>query len=388
MKICIMTMQRIINYGSFLQAYGLKKTIEGLGHDVSFVDFHIEPCRTAPKAKRMIFKLILSCIKKAILFVYSIVFYRRHKRRIAERSNAYDEFADVIKKANEEFLGIPAEPCYLTEADVLIIGSDEVFNCLNSDTLVGYSLELFGQNHRAKKLISYAASFGNTTYDKLCLYGVDSEISNLLKNFDFISVRDKNSGDIINKLINQQPYYHLDPVLIYRFHEEVRLQTTVPHEDYIILYAYPYRISKTEAAEITAFARKHGKKVVSIAGYQSFCDENIVCSPLEVLNYFNHADFVVTDTFHGCVLSIKFNKCFAAFVRSSENNSYGNSEKLGDLLNRFSLQSRIVRHPSLLDEILSKEIDYSEPNSIVENEKQKSLEYLQNAINKTSNVIN
>ena len=39
MKIGIMSMQRIINYGSFLQAYSLKNTIEKMGHEVEFVDY-------------------------------------------------------------------------------------------------------------------------------------------------------------------------------------------------------------------------------------------------------------------------------------------------------------------------------------------------------------
>ena len=41
MKIGILSMQKILNYGSFLQAYALKNTIESLGHDVCFVDYRI-----------------------------------------------------------------------------------------------------------------------------------------------------------------------------------------------------------------------------------------------------------------------------------------------------------------------------------------------------------
>ena len=44
MKVGIMSMQRVKNYGSFLQAYALKKTIEAAGHAVEFVDFE----RNAP----------------------------------------------------------------------------------------------------------------------------------------------------------------------------------------------------------------------------------------------------------------------------------------------------------------------------------------------------
>lgn len=41
MHIGILSMQRVINNGSLLQAYGLKKTIESLGHIVQFVDFRV-----------------------------------------------------------------------------------------------------------------------------------------------------------------------------------------------------------------------------------------------------------------------------------------------------------------------------------------------------------
>ena len=44
MKIGIMSMQRVVNYGSFLQAYGLKKTVEEMGHHVIFLDYRVEPC--------------------------------------------------------------------------------------------------------------------------------------------------------------------------------------------------------------------------------------------------------------------------------------------------------------------------------------------------------
>ena len=43
-KVGILSMQRILNYGSFLQAYGLKKILEDLGCDVEFVDYHPGEC--------------------------------------------------------------------------------------------------------------------------------------------------------------------------------------------------------------------------------------------------------------------------------------------------------------------------------------------------------
>ncbi|MCE2266893.1 hypothetical protein GPX15_05810 [Streptococcus thermophilus] len=90
--------------------------------------------------------------------------------------------------------------------DCLIVGSDEVFNCIQKNPNVGYSLELFGKDNNAKRLISYAASFGNTTLDKLQAYAKDREISTYLKRFDAISVRDSNSGEIVKKINRKRTY--------------------------------------------------------------------------------------------------------------------------------------------------------------------------------------
>ena len=63
-------------------------------------------------------------------------------------------------------LGITDEMNYNPTLDCLVIGSDEVFNCIQKNSNVGYSTELFGKDNRADRLITYAASFGNTTLEK------------------------------------------------------------------------------------------------------------------------------------------------------------------------------------------------------------------------------
>ena len=91
------------------------------------------------------------------------------------------------------------EKNYHPEVDVLVIGSDEVFNCLQTNSAVGFSLDLFGKDNRAGKTITYAASFGNTTLEGLKKYKVDNTISSLLKDLSDISVRDRNSGLIVEE---------------------------------------------------------------------------------------------------------------------------------------------------------------------------------------------
>ena len=135
-------------------------------------------------------------------------------------------------------LGISNEMNYNPALDCLVIGSDEVFNCIQKNSNVGYSLELFGKDNCAKKLITYAASFGNTTLEKLQKYGKVNEIGILLRKFDAISVRDINSGTIIEELTGRIPAYNLDPVLTYDY---MKCCDKIPQikieEKYLILYA-------------------------------------------------------------------------------------------------------------------------------------------------------
>lgn len=139
---------------------------------------------------------------------------------------------------------------YSPKLDVLVIGSDEVFNCVQNNTNVGFSSELFGVNNnakKAKKVITYAASFGNTTVEKLKKYGVKDEVAGYLQKLDAISVRDANSGRIVKELTGKEPLYNLDPVLAYDFIGKCSdIPANVPEDKYMILYGYDGRFSKID----------------------------------------------------------------------------------------------------------------------------------------------
>ena len=158
-------MQRINNYGSFLQAYALKKVLEELGCNVQFVDYHPGETLIPPDGgvgiKRKIFKA-------TEVFKYSAPFIEKVH---------FINYKRTYGKYFYPYLGITDERNYSPEVDILIIGSDEVFNCVQSNTNVGFSPELFGQNRQSKKLISYAASFGNTTEEKIDKYGIREKLA-------------------------------------------------------------------------------------------------------------------------------------------------------------------------------------------------------------------
>lgn len=366
MKIGIMSMQRIVNYGSFLQAYGLKMTIQDLGHEVQFVDYKVEHEWMDEQQDFSEKYPFFHVIKRAIRM--SSRTYRAWRTSQKKMNQSFDSFAKTFKRDFLPFLGVENEPNLSPDVDTLVIGSDEVFNCTQSGNEVGYSKQLFGYGRQAKRLISYGASFGNTTLNKLQNYGIDTEIAVYLSDFDSISVRDDHSYNIIKLLTGITAYKHIDPVLVYPFEEADEIK--IPIRDYIIVYAYAGRIKEEEASAIRDFARKQGKKIVTLGFYQPFCDQWIPATPFEVLAYIKHADFVITDTFHGTVFSIKYQKRFGTLIRES------NAQKVGDLLRRFQLENHQIKDLSKLTEIVETSMDNNMIKKIVAREKKAAIEYL------------
>lgn len=370
-KVGIMSMQRIANYGSFLQAYALKQLIEELDCKVEFVDYHVgqpvidEKSDSKNKYLRKLKKGFETFSYKAPLS-HKISFIR---------------YKQSFSKKYLSLLGITNEMNYNPKLDCLVIGSDEVFNCIQKNANVGYSLELFGKNNNAKKLLTYAASFGNTTLDKLKKYKKDDEIAELLRKFDLISVRDANSGKIVEKLTDKVPVYNLDPVLTYDYMNYCdKIPDLSINEKYLILYAYSGRISNDEAEWISKYAKKKNLKVYAIGGIQKCADCFIDCSPFEVLSYFENAEEVITDTFHGSIFSVITHRPFTTLVRQSVGNDYGNEEKLSDLLKRLNLENRMTTNVADVASINKEKIDFEKVDEFLKKQRLLAIEYLKSNV--------
>lgn len=364
-------MQRIFNYGSYLQAYGLKRIVEQMGHDVVFVDYKVEPAiedQGSIKGKKgyIVSRNIWRQIKKK---------KNRMIRVIKGEKGGISDFTWDFEKNYLKTLGVSKRRKYRSDVDVLIIGSDEVFNCTQGDK-VGFSKELFGADNHAGKVISYAASFGNTTVEKLDKYCIRETVAKLLENFSSVSVRDRNSYTIVKELTGSAPEIHLDPVLAYDFTNDI--EDCVTEKNYIIVYAYNKRITKEEGKVIRQFAYKKGKKLIALSGEQDFCDEYVYCEPLKMLSYFKHADYIITDTFHGTIFSVITHKPFVTLVRKdSDAKGYGNQEKLSYLLEKLRLMDRHIEDISQLSQVMDRSMDYEIVDDIIRAERRKTGKYLQ-----------
>lgn len=201
MKVAILSMQEVKNYGSFLQAFSLKKTIESLGNTCEFIN--IIPGEQLGNYKISKFHKI------------KLLIQRLWGRDFIRRLSSIYIFQTRFSKEFLPYLGVESER-NIRHYDVIVIGSDEVFNCAQK-TWFGFSRQLFGEGLNADKIITYAASFGATTVDKLQELGIKKIVGRLLGNISVISVRDANSSITVKTLIGKVPVMHLDPVLIFNY---------------------------------------------------------------------------------------------------------------------------------------------------------------------------
>lgn len=339
MKISILSMQRVINYGSFLQAYGLKKILEQKGNSVDFIDVKCKDVLDEGKTQ----KKFISKIKKIDKYFFKNIKFRKIEKQIKI----------CLQKYQKDLLRLSDEYVYKTNSDLVVIGSDEVFNC-DPNCAWGVSTQLFGDIEGAKCVVSYAASCGYTKIEDLKIEQKE-KLKKAIGKIKKISVRDDNTFKFVNEISEVCPEINLDPVLIYDFKEEIeKAESNMNFKDkYMIVYAYRNRINnKSEIREIKKYAKKNNLKIYCVQGMLPWCDEYKNWNPFEVLAGFKNAECIVTDTFHGCVMASKFNKKFAVLIRKS------NKNKISDLLNRLSLEEHQVDNINELSKTLSTEYDY------------------------------
>jgi hypothetical protein len=373
MNVGILTMHRVRNWGSFLQAFALKQIVEEFGHKCSFIDImpcggveHLETQRTRRRKQgfgitRDLRWLLRSALTGKFLTTLRCISYRNRF------NSRYDnKFLPI--------LGVGKRYDYNGNYDLVIIGSDEIFNIMQPEAPWYRTLHVFGERINARNIVTYAASFGYTTLADLETAGLKEKISQALRHVSTYCVRDLNSYKIMKEITGHAPELCVDPVFIYDYGPH--MPKIVPHDDYIIVYSYHGRICNARCVRvIKEYARAHNKKCISLSGYHDWCDQSIIPqTPFELLSYFANADLVITDTFHGTVFSIKYNRNFCVMVSDAKRN------KLGHFLQQMELTDRIANSAEEISLRLATPIDYSRTNKILDVEITKAREYLRNVL--------
>lgn len=356
----ILSMHRVVNYGSFLQAYALKKMISDLCEcDVYFID--IKKGYSLYKNPDVRSKRIIRILK--FIFTGNIIIKiqrRNFNKRLDKqfKKRFYKLLGNIVDSDSKLF-------------DYVIIGSDEVFHCCQN-TPWGFTTQLYGDIPNAKKIFSYAASFGATNIEDINKFNLSEKIAVNLRKLNSISVRDENSENIVKELTGITPECNLDPVLIYGYKDEIRHINRTRCDNYMVVYSYNGRINtKGEIKAIRSFAKINKLKLYTVFCKYEWADKCLLPeTPFEVLDIFENAQFTVSDTFHGTIFSIITHKKFATLMRDSATN------KITSMLEKLGLEKHIVNEGNSLEDILSRDINYKHVECILNLEREKAFLYL------------
>lgn len=356
MKIGILTYYGVHNHGAVLQANALKTVLESKGHECGFLEF-----------ERSYSNISQQQANKYKFGLGSIGFYAKYMMEKGLGNILYN----VSKKrtlGKFRAVNIPLLGKYEDfSGDLAVIGSDEVFSLE-----IGVNPFLYGNGLKARHVISYAGCFGPTAYEDVVKQGQQKMISDGLHHMDAVSVRDQNSLETVKKTSGIDATLVCDPVILYGYEKEMQ-SFTPPMKEYILIYSYDKNLNDAvEYNHIKAYAEKHNLKVVSVGYYHRWC-KCIDASPFELLGWIKNARLVVTDTFHGSVMSIICNTPAVVKLR-------GNQNKLRFLLSEYGLLDRRISDFAEMESVADKTVDFDKVNAAIQERRAASMKFLDAAL--------
>lgn len=339
-KAGILTFHNAENYGAALQTYALMKAIQNLGIDCEVVDYR----------NRGVF--LRNALKNAY---YLLTGQNPIKNHLAYRRFQHDYLCLSAKT----YRTLPAFEDDVDDYDILIFGSDQIWN---PDLSHGFDPLYFGQFSTRAKKIAYAASVG-----KDLLTGEERKTLNrLITNFDAVALRE----ETMLPLIDQPASVVVDPCMLLSPDQWAEIASRdIHHQDYILVYqlfANPEILATAKQ-----LAQRYQKKVYLISPYPVLQDKQQIqklgrITPNEFLAYYRQADMVLSDSFHGTIFSILFEKTFFTILPSEK------TGRITSLLGKLNLSDRIVRE----DHLPSDDIDFTRVIDLVGGEVEHALAYL------------
>ncbi|UFH59219.1 polysaccharide pyruvyl transferase family protein [Sulfurovum mangrovi] len=370
MKIGILTLPISENYGGILQAVALYRLLHAQGHDVVLI--YKRPYGLWWK------KLAIEILKKIPFHDYrNIKTNYKATKAVLKRKAFHRPFIEneIFKISKDLYTKKELENFASKEKfDAVVVGSDQVWRkkYINDAYYKSYFLDFV--NSRKSKKIAYAASFGKDRWEG---EGDSEEIAKLLQDFTAVSTREASSVEICKSSFGYADAVHvLDPTLLmskgfYTDEMIVKYDTSNIPKGRLVTYVLD---EANEKKEIIEFVQKN-TKLESIHHLKGFNSSQITYSVPQWIASFDNADFVVTDSFHGMVFSIIFEKEFVVI-----GNHNRGLDRFTSLLSLLGLEDRLVFDVKDLEGKELESIDYSRVNKILEEEKRKSLEFLMGAL--------
>ncbi|MEE1056444.1 MAG: polysaccharide pyruvyl transferase family protein [Acutalibacteraceae bacterium] len=372
MKIDIITLHRVRNYGSSLQTLATQQILEELGCNTEIIDYYPERYTSFGLLKRLKYKSDKLAKNPILLFgARVIISFSYIKKKIVFDSflKKYIKITPKTYRTEKELLeDIPFADAYCT-------GSDQVWNSYwNEGVDRPLYLSFVPEN---KFRFSYASSIGNAELSQKEI----EEIKPMLALYKHITVRENTGIDIMRSVGFEDVQQMIDPTLLFKG-EQWRKYTSDRFKNQKYVVTYNLHHDKRIDNYAMKVAETNGLKVYNITyNIHDIIRKGTIkwCPKIEeYLGLIKDAQYVITDSFHATVFSILFNKKFMVIYPEQA------SSRIRSILELLNLQNRGCDDMPDVQQVMN-DIDFSNVDNILDVERERAISYLKKVIYEIDN---
>lgn len=361
------------NYGTSLQSFSLHRKLEDLGYETSIVIPFIPT------------KFNLKSILAGVLMLWGLnvdkikMLVKGTKSSIKQQK--FDKFEE--KYYNKKIICFPFQLYFLNKnTDVYVSGSDQIWN-----TAYRFDPFYFLDFAANVKRVAYASSMGIDDFPE----EHKVEVKRMLLRFAKIGVREETAVKAISKLLNRNDVSQvLDPTFLLSKKEWLTLSEDAEIEDllpekYIFCYFIgnnPWYVQQVEKVKMETGIQNVVQVCLDEENGVVLSDgANIYrnAGPLEFIRLIKDSSLVCTDSFHATAISINLEQSFVEFMRFSDSDKSSQNSRIYDVLNHYGMSSRIYNNDNTNWAL---PIDYSSITQKLNYDREKSIHFLINAIEK------
>ena len=342
-KVGVLTMHRVVNYGSYLQAYATQRVFESLGYECELIDY-IYPNKWHYKngliKSRNIKAIIVSLLSK-----FGFTCFNKMQNAIHKSAKKHYNLSSITYKTPNQIKNNP--PKY----DIYVTGSDQTWNTHHTK---GDSTFLLSFAPKGAIKISFSASLASKGIDER----YKSIFTKYLTQYNAVSIRDNNGNKIIKEILGKYAKITLDPTLMLTGKEWVEFagsdNNTKDEVKYILLYMLSYAFEPRPYIYklLEDLQKKTGFVIYSLSELPKEYNLNYklytVIEPEMFIKLFSKASYVVTSSFHGTAFAINFGIPLYSLIESFESND----DRQKTLLTNLDLANCLVPLNKSFDEII------------------------------------
>ena len=335
------------NYGANLVAYSLMRSVEKMGYNAKIINY--DP--------------FVDLIPMEKMKINKFKIFRNNFLKMTPVFSTEEE----LYKLNNYF-------------DTFIVGSDQVWRkTITSSNVLHYFFDFV---RTSKNMVSYAASFGNNVWE-----GNEEETKQakqLLKRFRKISVRESDAIDICKQVFDVEPIRVIDPTLLLTEEDYQEVIDSEEHAKVEKNYVAYYFIFDKERKDINdiylqEFLKNQELEIINIKGKEEKIlgkETFMYNSVSDWLYYIKNSKMVITDSYHGVLFAILYNKPFICIGKNSK--AFSRFETLFEL---FDIKDNFFEEFQEISKITKiKKVDYNKINKILIKEREKAKKFLKDAL--------